>query len=201
MLAEYINININKIVAIGASTGGPKALQEIISALPENIPAAFLVVQHMPPLFTKSLADRLNSLSKVSVKEAENNDLLKPGHVYIAPGGYHMTVVKQKSGQLMIGLDKKPLVEGHRPSVNRLFESLAELKTDNIIAIILTGMGRDGTRGLEKLKQSSRIYVIAQNKDSSVVYGMPKSAVDSGVVDLSLQLEDISAEIIKCVGV
>ncbi len=199
---EYAcNRKIKNIVAIGASAGGPKALQEIITTLPQDIPAAIMVVQHMPPVFTKSLAARLDNLSKVTVKEAEDDDILKLGYVYIAPGDYHMTAVSKEEGCFMIKLDRQPQVEGHRPSANRMFESFKELENVNIIAIILSGMGRDGTNGLKKLKESKGVYVIAQNENSSVVYGMPKSAVDSGIVDVSLPIEDISSEIIKNVGV
>jgi len=194
-------VQISRIVAIGASTGGPKALQEIIPVLPESIKAPVLVVQHMPQGFTKILAERLNNLSMVTVKEAEENDILRPGYVYIAPGNYHLNVIEKKDSSLRIRLSKEEPVEGHRPSVNKMFCSLAEIKAIEKIAVILTGMGRDGTDGLLELKKSGKVYTIAQNESTSVIYGMPKSAVEAGVVDIVLPLGDISAEIIKCVGV
>lgn len=193
--------DIIKIVAIGTSTGGPKALQDVIPLIPGDVPAAFLVVQHMPPGFTKSLAERLNSLSEVVVKEAESGDVLRPGYVYIAPGDYHMLVEKQDSKSLRIKLSQEPPVGGHRPAVNTMMESLSNTGQTNIIGVIMTGMGGDGSEGVKKLKEINNGYIIAQDEKSCVVYGMPKVAVQTGVVDKVVPLKEITSEIMKIVGV
>lgn len=192
--------NITKLVAIGTSTGGPRALQEVICGISGNIPAAFLIVQHMPPGFTKSLADRLNGISELTVKEAEDGELLKAGYAYIAPGDYHMRVYAQQGG-LVIKLTREPPVSGHRPSVNVMMDSLSETGLKDIIAVIMTGMGSDGSEGVKKLKSSNNGYVIAQDEKSCVVYGMPKSAVQTGAVDAVVPLKEITKEISRIVGV
>lgn len=188
-----------KIVAIGTSTGGPRALQVLLPNIPKNINASFVIVQHMPPGFTKSLADRLDSMSEINIKEAEHNDTLLPGHAYIAPGDRHMEVVKE-GNKFKIKLNNNPTVSGHRPSVDVLMNSLASMGIDNIIGVILTGMGADGAKGLKKIKENSG-YIIAQDEASCVVFGMPKSTIKLGVVDKVLPIHDISHEIIKAVEV
>lgn len=186
-----------KIVAIGTSTGGPRALQEIITKFPANLPCGVVVVQHMPPGFTKSLADRLNSLSEVSVKEAENNDVIKPGLVFIAPGDYHMVFV-QENGKTVIKLNQNPPIGGHRPAVDPMFESIAKIYGKNTIGVILTGMGRDGANGIKYIKEQ-RGYTIAEDQSTAVVYGMPKAAVELGAVDKVLPLSLIADEIVRSV--
>ncbi|MBY6036073.1 chemotaxis response regulator protein-glutamate methylesterase [Fictibacillus nanhaiensis] len=186
--------NLPKLVLIGTSTGGPRALQEVITKLPEEIPAPVLVVQHMPPGFTQSLANRLNSLSPVQVKEAEHHEIIKKGTVYIAPGGLHMRLT-EKMGQLMITLDKELPVGGHRPAVNVLFESAAKLKNYQKIAVIMTGMGSDGTDGILKLKEAGLTSVIAEAEESCIVYGMPKAAALTKKVDEVVHLESIAEAI------
>lgn len=193
--------NIKYIVAIGTSTGGPKALQDVIPCIPGNVPAAFLVVQHMPPGFTKSLAERLNSISEVTVKEAEDFDEVKPGYVYIAPGDYHMLVEKCSNNDLKIRLSHEQQVSGHRPSVNVMMESLSKTCLTNVIGVIMTGMGGDGSEGIKKLKINNKGYIIAQDEKSCVVYGMPKVAVQTGMVDAVVPLKEITNEIMKIVGV
>ncbi|WP_053957417.1 protein-glutamate methylesterase/protein-glutamine glutaminase [Inediibacterium massiliense] len=193
------NKYIKKIVAIGTSTGGPRALQDVIPYLPKNIPASILIVQHMPAGFTKSLADRLNNLSEIHVKEAENGDVLQAGCAYIAPGGYHLRVVKDQA-ILKIHLSKDDLVSGHRPSVNAMMNSLAELKLNNLVGVIMTGMGADGAEGMKNIKEQNG-YTIAQNEETCVVYGMPKSAVNLGCIDQIVSLQDIATTITKIVGV
>lgn len=190
---------VNKIVAIGTSTGGPKALQEVIPKLPKNLDASILIVQHMPAGFTKSLAERMDKLSALSVKEAEDGDILNPGVVYIAPGDYHMHVV-EKLGKLSIKLDNSATVSGHRPSVDSMMYSLYELKYDNIIGVIMTGMGADGAKGLAKLKTKG-VPIIAQDEESCVVFGMPKSTINLNVVDRVVPLDRIASEIIKAMEV
>ncbi len=189
----------SKIVLIGTSTGGPRALQTIIPKLPKSINASILIVQHMPSGFTKSLANRLNSISEIHVKEAEDKDILVAGRAYIAPGGFHMKLIDDNN-RLMINLTKEKPVSGHRPSVDTLFNSVAKLNINNIIGVILTGMGSDGAKGLSNLKPYSDC-IIAQDEESCVVFGMPKSAIKLGIVDKILPLEEISEEIIKAVEV
>lgn len=190
---------INKIVAIGTSTGGPKALQEVIPRIPGNVPAAFLIVQHMPPGFTRSLAERLNTLSELTVKEAEDGEIIKPGYAYIAPGDFHMKL--ERGTDLKIRLTKDPPLSGHRPSVNMMMESLADTGLNNVIAVVMTGMGNDGSEGVKKIKNKNNGYIIAQDEQSCVVYGMPRMAVSTGVVDSVVSLKDITKEIMKNVGV
>jgi len=145
---DVTNQQLKHIVAIGTSTGGPKALQEVLTKLPEDIPAAVLVVQHMPPGFTKSLSERLNNLSRINIKEAEEGDVLIPGWVYIAPGDYHMLIRKYSNDEYRILLNKESPVTGHRPSVNVMMKSVAESGHKSMIAVIMTGMGNDGSEGI-----------------------------------------------------
>ncbi|ADH99271.1 protein-glutamate methylesterase/protein-glutamine glutaminase [Salisediminibacterium selenitireducens] len=184
------------IVAIGTSTGGPKALQRVLTALPENFPFPIIIVQHMPKGFTRSLSERLNSLSAISVKEAEEGDILKKGVAYIAPGGYHLKV-RRAGTSVGIHLDQSPLVNGHRPSVDAMFFSLADLHPERVIAVVMTGMGSDGKQGLIRLKQLSKTKAIAESERTSVVFGMPKAAIDTHFVDSVKDLEDISSEILR----
>ncbi len=192
---------LDYLVAIGTSTGGPKALQNVVPFIPGGLPAAILIVQHMPPGFTRSLAERLDSISQVSVKEAEDGDIVKAGWVYIAPGGNHMLVEKIQSGEIRIKLSKADPIGGHRPSVNAMMDSVAELEFENTIGVIMTGMGADGSEGVVNIKKRSSGYIIAQDEESCVVYGMPKMAVQTGVVDAVVPLNQISNEIIRIVGV
>ena len=185
-----------KLVAIGTSTGGPQALHSVITRLPGELPCGVVVVQHMPPGFTKSLANRLDSLSKVSVKEAENGDIIEPGHVYIAPGNYHMRVASEGSKRKIV-LSQDPPVGNHRPAVNVLYDSVAPVGK-NLVAVIMTGMGCDGTEGMKKIKAQGG-YSIAQDESTSVVYGMPKSVVDAGLADEVRPVTDIARAIVAAV--
>jgi two-component system, chemotaxis family, protein-glutamate methylesterase/glutaminase len=198
--SSFQAINGRYIVAIGTSTGGPKALQSVIPLIPGNVPAAFLVVQHMPPGFTKSLADRLNGMSEVTVKEAEDGETVKDGYVYVAPGDYHMLVEKSE-GSLKIRLSQSPPAGGHRPAVNVMMESLSNTGLKNIIGVIMTGMGGDGSEGIKLLKTINQAYNIAQDEKTCVVYGMPKVAVQTGAVDAVVPLHEITGQIMKIVGV
>jgi len=188
---------IKRIVAIGISTGGPRALMELLPSLPSNIPAAFLIVQHMPPGFTRSLAKNLDSVCMLEVKEAEAGEVLEPGKVYIAPGDFHM-LVKKFDNKLIIDLTKDPPIMNLRPSANVLFKSLGALKIENVIAVIMTGMGSDGAESLKDLKQNGA-FIIAQDETTSTVFGMPKSAIKTGYVDKVLPLGQIANEIIRIV--
>jgi len=186
----------SKLVAIGTSTGGPQALQNVITRLPGDLPCGVVVVQHMPAGFTKSLANRLNTLSKVEVKEAEDGDIIKPGHVYIAPGNYHMRVTSS-GGTRKIVLGQDPPVGNHRPAVNVLYDSVAPVGK-NLVAVIMTGMGCDGTEGMKKIKAQGG-YSIAQDESTCVVYGMPKSVVDAGLADEVRPVTDIARAIVAAV--
>lgn len=191
----------NKLVAIACSTGGPKSLQQVIPFLPANLDAGVVLVQHMPKGFTASLASRLDSLSKVKVKEAEDGDRIQKGQVYIAPGGRHMRVVKDSSGYV-IKLSDEPAVEGLRPCANIMYESLCESDFDEITCAVLTGMGADGTKGIKSLHDAGKnIYVIGQDAESCVVYGMPRAIAESGLVNEVRPLNQIADSIIKNVGV
>ena len=192
---------LKTIISIGTSTGGPKALQEVIPYIPGNIPAAILVVQHMPPGFTKSLADRLNAICDLTVKEAENDDIVKQGHVYIAPGDYHMTVRRNQDNTIRIILNQDPPVGGHRPAVNVMMNSIAKTEFRNVIGVIMTGMGADGSEGICNLKRKNNGFIISQDENSCVVYGMPRAAVQTGVVDTVVPLNKIANEIVKNLGV
>ena len=191
---------LNKIIAIGTSTGGPRALQSVVPLLPGDIDAAVLIVQHMPVGFTKSLADRLNGMSSIEIKEAEHGDILKPGCGYLAPGGHQMEIVK-KGSDYMIQLDDSRLVSGHRPSVDAMLHSIVDQDIKNTIGVIMTGMGADGKEGLIKLKENGKVKIIAQDEESCVVYGMPGSAVKANVVDVIVPLNKITNEIMKAMGV
>lgn len=188
----------NKVIAIGISTGGPKALQNIIPELPQNINAGILIVQHMPPKFTKSLADRLDLLSNIRVKEAEDGDEIVNGQAYIAPGNYHM-IAKYENGKKIIRLNQEATYSGHRPSANVLFKSVAEVYKKNAIGVIMTGMGGDGAEYLKVMKENGA-KTIGQSKDTCVVYGMPRVANELGAVDYVEDLMDIPQRIVKLVG-
>lgn len=187
-----------RIVAIGTSTGGPRALQEVITKIPGNIPCGIVIVQHMPPAFTKSLADRLNSLSSVTVKEAEHNDVVRPGLVLIAPGDYHM-LLEREAGKVVVKLNQAPPLGGHRPAVDPMMESVARIFGSNAIGVILTGMGHDGAKGMQAIKRQNG-RTIAEDQSTSVVFGMPKSAIELGVVDKVAPITGIAAEIIRALA-
>ncbi|KGR80336.1 protein-glutamate methylesterase/protein-glutamine glutaminase [Ureibacillus manganicus] len=186
-----------KVVLIGTSTGGPRALQEVITKLPQEIPAPILIVQHMPKGFTKSLAERLNHLSKITVKEAENGDVLKNGVAYIAPGGLHLKLQKTGSNFEIVLDQIEPPRSGHRPSVDVLFESVSRFNDFDKIAVIMTGMGSDGSKGLSALKEFGNTVAIAESQQSCIVYGMPKAAVETNLVDDVVVVEDIAERIVR----
>ena len=191
----------NRLVALACSTGGPKALQDVVPFLDRNMDAPVVLVQHMPAGFTKSMADRLNEISKVEVKEAEDGDVLEKGHVYIAPGGRHMEVKKNPDGSHKIVLNDMPAIGGLRPCANITYDSLSGSGYDEIVCVVLTGMGADGTNGILSLCQHKPVYVISQNAETCVVYGMPKSIAEAGVVDEVVSLKEVAKTIIKKVGV
>lgn len=191
---------LSNIILIGTSTGGPKALQIVLSSLPKELPAAVLVVQHMPPGFTKSLSQRLDSLSSLRVLEAEDGMEIKRGTVYIAPGDFHMTVKKKGAGAFHVALNQEDPRAGHRPSVDSLFESVAAIDMPPTYAVIMTGMGSDGTKGLQALKATAKCReALAEDETSCVVFGMPKSAIASGNVDIVLPLSKIGPYLTKVI--
>ena len=196
-----VKIQGTKIVAIASSTGGPKALQSVIPKLPAGLDAPVLVVQHMPKGFTASLAERLNDLSEVTVKEAQEGDELEKGTVYIAMGGKHMNVKMSASGKYTIHLSDEPNREGVKPCANYMYESLMNCRFDNIVCAVMTGMGADGTEGIKNLKTKKKVHVIAQDQKTSTVFGMPKSVIAAELSDQVVPLEQIAHEIILHVGV
>ncbi len=183
----------NKVVAIGASTGGTQALQKVLSALPTNAPG-IVIVQHMPEHFTTSFAKRLNEVCAIEVKEAENNDSVIPGRALIAPGNKHM-LLRRSGARYYVEVKTGPLVSRHRPSVEVLFNSVAQSAGQNAIGVIMTGMGADGADGMLKMKQSGAI-TIAQDEASCVVFGMPKEAIKRGGVDYVVSLDKIPETIL-----
>jgi two-component system chemotaxis response regulator CheB len=185
---------MSKIIAIGASTGGTDAIHTVISGLPRDMPP-IVIVQHMPPVFTKLYAERLNNTCELEVKEAEDGDALKPGRVLIAPGNFQMRLAKRGTG-FIVKCTQEEKVSGHCPSVDVLFDSVADVAGKQSIGVILTGMGRDGANGLLKMKKTGA-YTIGQDEKSSVVYGMPMVAFNIGAVEKQLPLDRIADEIIR----
>ena len=178
----------DRVIAIGTSTGGTQALEAVLTRLPKTAPG-IVIVQHMPEAFTAAFAQRLNSVCQVTVKEAENNDRVMPGLVFIAPGGKHL-LLRRSGAQYRVEVKDGPLVTRHRPSVNVLFRSVATAAGNNAIGIIMTGMGDDGAKGIKELHETGAL-TIGQNEQSCVVYGMPKEAMKIGGIDVELPLEQI----------
>jgi len=197
MLTKKAGRNVTKtgaLIAIGASTGGTQALEAVLTALPQNIPP-ILIVQHMPEKFTKTFAKRLNTLCRLDVKEAENNDAVLPGRVLIAPGGKHMMLQTTQFGA-SVQIKDGPLVSRHKPSVDVLFRSVAKFSGSNALGIIMTGMGDDGAKGLKEMHDLGA-HTIGQNEASCVVYGMPQEAYKLGAVDKEISLNKIPQLIVS----
>jgi two-component system chemotaxis response regulator CheB len=188
-------VDRGSVVAIGTSTGGPRALHTVIPALPKGLPAPVLVVQHMSAGFTKSLAERLDRESNLRVKEAVADEKLEAGVVYLAPGDFHMQVQRKADG-VYVTLDQRPPVLGVRPCVDNLFLSVAEAYGPKALGVVLTGMGRDGAKGLKAMKGRQAV-TLAQDEASSVVYGMPRAAFAAGCVDKVLTLDGIAPAIVE----
>lgn len=197
---KLLDKDATKLVALACSTGGPKALQKVIPLLPKNLNASFLLVQHMPEGFTYSLAQRLNELSELVVKEAVDGEEVKKGHVYIAKGGYQMRIKKER-GKYCLSVSAEAARGGLKPCADILYESLADSDFDEITCVILTGMGGDGTQGIKKLNENNNIYVIAQDEETSTVYGMPKVITESGLVNEVVPLQKVAEAITNHVGV
>ncbi len=187
------------VVCIGTSTGGPRTLMDIIPYIPSDINVPIFIVQHMPPRFTKSLANRLNSMSKLNVKEAEDNEDIKVNNVYIAPGDWHLTI-KEKilNKKYSIHLTKEPSNLLFRPSVNVLFFSAAKVFNSRVLAVLLTGMGRDGADGMREIKRRGGI-TIAEDESTAVIFGMPAAAIEEGSADYILPSYKIASAIKKIV--
>lgn len=181
-------------VVIGASTGGPKALQEVLTKLPSNLGVPVLVVQHMPEGFTKVFAERLNKICNMKVVEAEEGMVINKDTIYIAKGGHHMTVYTNST----IHLNEEPPIWGVRPAVDKLFDSAIKLYKSNLLSVILTGMGKDGASGTAHVKDYGGV-TISEDKSTCTIYGMPKAAFETGKVDLVVPLDQMASKIINIV--
>lgn len=181
-------------VVIGASTGGPKALQTVLTKLPRNLGVPVLVVQHMPEGFTKVFSERLDKLCNLSVKEAEDKMKIERDTIYIAKGGKHMTVAKNN----LISLNEEPPIWGVRPAVDKLFNSAIKVYGGNLVSVVLTGMGKDGAEGTSNIKDNGGV-TISEDKSTCTIYGMPKAAFETGKVDLVLPLDKVANEIVRIV--
>lgn len=184
----------HRVVAIGASTGGTEAVRQVLAELPADCPGT-LIVQHMPEQFTKAFAKRLDGISALSVSEAQHGDQVLPGRVLIAPGNYHMRLVRE-GAKYVVAIDQEKPVSHHRPSVDVLFESVAEAAGRNAVGVILTGMGDDGARGLLRMREAGA-HTIAQDKDSCVVFGMPREAIERGAACQVVPLDQVSQAVLS----
>jgi two-component system, chemotaxis family, protein-glutamate methylesterase/glutaminase len=184
-------------VVIAASTGGPTALQTVVSGLPAGFPAAVLVVQHIPRGFTKSLAERLDARSAIPVREARDGEAVVPGHVLLAPAGIHMKVARRRDAVEVV-LDEEPRDALHRPSADVLMASAAKAYGPLSLGVVLTGMGSDGTEGLRAIREKGGL-TLAEAEETCVIYGMPKAAIDAGVVHRVVPLERVAGEVLAAV--
>lgn len=190
---------VPEIIAIGTSTGGPEALQDLLPKLPADLPAGLIIVQHMPAGFTGPLAKRLNTIAAIEVREAEPGDIVEAGKVYIAPAGQHITVARHGTNSNLktkICLSNHPLATLHRPSADVMMASVAEVFGPNCCGIILTGMGNDGLKGMTAIRDAGGI-TIGQDEASSVVYGMPRACAERGILQVVLPLSQMTAQILQ----
>lgn len=195
-LPDPVETGIPSVIAIGTSTGGPRALQTLLPALPANLPVGLLLVQHMPPGFTGPFAQRMNTLCKITVREAEPEDMIEPGVALLAPATWHMTVHRINRLHHAVRLSKEPATTLHRPSVDVLMNSVAEVYGGSAMGIILTGMGADGAIGMKAIFQQGG-YTVGQDEASSTVYGMPRACAEAGVVRRVLPLDQMAREILR----
>jgi len=186
------------IVAIGTSTGGPNALAEVMPHIPADFPVPIVIVQHMPPTFTRFLAERLTASSPLLVREGVSGTALEPGQAWIAPGDYHMNL-RREDGAVRLGVFQAPPENSCRPSVDVLFRSVAEIYRQNVLGVVMTGMGQDGLRGCEHIKEAHG-RVIVQDEATSVVWGMPGFVAKAGLADCILPLPEIADEIVRRVN-
>lgn len=191
---------LSKLVVVGTSTGGPQALQVLLTSLPATFSAPLVIVQHMPARFTKSLAQRLDTLCQIRVVEAEQDQQLEVGTAYIAPGGYHLEIVQRADQNLYTFLHEAEPRSGHRPSVDVLFESVAELSILHKWAVIMTGMGSDGTKGLKRMKELGEVTSVIEDESSCIVFGMPRSAIKAGLADRVVPLDKIADTLVSLVN-
>ena len=192
--ARYSHTSTEKIVAIGASTGGTEAIREVLVRLPPDFPGV-LITQHMPPGFTRSFAARMNTVSALAVSEAVDGERVLPGHAYIAPGSRHMRLTRS-GANYVIALDDSEPVNRHRPSVEVLFRSVAQVAGSNALGVMLTGMGRDGAQAMREMRDAGS-YNIAQDEASCVVFGMPREAIAAGAVDEVLPVTSIAGRLLE----
>ena len=190
-----------KLVALACSTGGPKALQYVIPFLPKNLDAPVLVVQHMPEGFTGSLSKRLDELSDIHVEEAVHGETIRKGSVYMARGGSQMRLIEKGKKEHSLSVTVEAARNGLKPCADIMYESLMKSSFDEIVCVVMTGMGMDGTKGILQLEQTNKIYVIAQDEATSTVYGMPKAIYEAGAVDQVVELKKIADAITEHVGV
>jgi two-component system chemotaxis response regulator CheB len=188
---------VGRVIAIGASTGGTEAIAAVLSAMPEASPP-IVVAQHIPEMFSRSFSERVDRMSPLTVREATHGEPVLPGHAYVAPGNYHLTLARSASGYTCV-LDQTDRVNRHRPSVDVLFESVARTVRGKAVGVMLTGMGSDGARGLKAMREAGA-HTLAQDKATSVVWGMPGSAVEMGAVEKIVALDRIAAEIVSYVN-
>jgi two-component system chemotaxis response regulator CheB len=193
-VTSYSRLSTEKLIIIGASTGGTEAIREVLTRLPADSPAV-LITQHMPPGFTRSFAQRLDSLCRITVSEATDGERVLPGHAYIAPGDRHLRLARSGANYL-IALDDAPPVNRHRPSVEVLFKSAAQLAGPNVLGVMLTGMGKDGAGAMLEMKQAGA-FNLAQDEASCVVFGMPKEAIAAGAVDEVLPVTRIAGRLLE----
>ena len=190
-----------RIVFIASSTGGPKALQSVVPYFPADFPYPIVIVQHMPAGFTDSLAKRLDGMSPLHVKEASDGDVLEGGWVYIAQGGKQCEIVEQGNSKFSLAVTDKPARGGLKPCADIFLESLVETSLDRFVCGVLTGMGADASKGIQFVKQYKEVKVVAQNKETCVVYGMPRAVKEAGVVNEVVPLEEVANAMIKQLGV
>ena len=188
------HLSTEKIIFVGASTGGTEATKEVLMALPADCPAV-VITQHMPPGFTRNYAARLDSLCRISVKEASDGERILPGHAYIAPGGMHLSVERSGANYIARVRDGEP-VNRHKPSVEVLFQSAAQVVGPNAVGIMLTGMGADGAKAMRQMKDAGA-YCVAQNEATCVVFGMPREAIQAGAVNETLPLQEIGPHLME----
>ena len=192
---------LKKIVVIGASTGGPKIVLQIMRALPEDLPAAFLVVQHLPEGFTQSFAERISWESRLKAKEVQDGDVVSANKVYVAAAGFHMVIEKRAAAagaELLLRLNKNPMVNFVRPSITVTMDSAAQVFCPDVIGVILTGMGKDGLEGARVIKERGG-KIFAQDQATSTIFGMPKAVINGGLADKVLPADEIAAEIVRAI--
>jgi two-component system chemotaxis response regulator CheB len=198
IIASGLKKSETELVVMGISTGGPQGLKSVIPVLPPDFPVPVAIVLHMPVGYTELYARKLNDISKLNVKEAQEGDEMLPGRVFIAPAGRHLLVKKTHQGKLVAHIDARPFDTPHRPSVDVLFESAANELGENVIGVVMTGMGSDGKEGSAWIKAKGG-KIICESEETCVVYGMPRSVVEAGLCDIQLPLYDIANKLTEII--